>query len=177
MASYNLKFNKDDSVIRHVIIGLLADMNNKIYWYNQVSNEERKKIDVPFYYTFAGDEGLMHDYFLLDDLVDPEKKKAITNYECVPRCILELENMGIDSASLVNKFVRGTYTKLEEDDTMRQYVAQMQLIPVQISFNATLVIDSQLDQFKATEKLIKRLYKNNFYNVDVGTLQDGTYRV
>ena len=30
MATYNLKFNKDDSVIRHLIVGLLADLNEKM---------------------------------------------------------------------------------------------------------------------------------------------------
>ena len=30
MASYNLRFNKDDSVVRHVIVGLLADLNSKL---------------------------------------------------------------------------------------------------------------------------------------------------
>ena len=33
MASYNLKFNSDDSIIRHLVIGLLADLNNKLYFY------------------------------------------------------------------------------------------------------------------------------------------------
>ena len=33
MATYNLKYNKDDSVIRHIIIGLLADLNSKLSFF------------------------------------------------------------------------------------------------------------------------------------------------
>ena len=51
MATYNLKFNKDDSVIRHVIVGLLADLNKNVSFYRQVDNDTRAEIDVPFYYS------------------------------------------------------------------------------------------------------------------------------
>ena len=40
MATYNLKYNKDDSVIRHIIVGLLADLNSKMSFYRQISNDE-----------------------------------------------------------------------------------------------------------------------------------------
>ena len=64
MATYNVKFNKDDSVIRHVIIGLLADLNNKVYFYRQLDNDNRVEVDVPFYYAIAGDEDFLKDNFL-----------------------------------------------------------------------------------------------------------------
>ena len=51
MATYNLKFNKDDSVIRHLIVGLLADLNKKVSFYRQLDNDTRAEVDVPFYYS------------------------------------------------------------------------------------------------------------------------------
>lgn len=54
MATYNLKFNKDDSVIRHVIVGLLADLNDKLSFHRQISNDERAEIDVPFSMQYLG---------------------------------------------------------------------------------------------------------------------------
>jgi hypothetical protein len=176
MASYNLKYNSDDSVIRHIIIGLVADLNNKIYLMNQTSNETRVKIDIPFYYSFTGDEDVLYDYFLLDDSLDPEKKKAIANYDVVPRGIVNMTSSGIDSASLLNKYVRGTYQKLE-DGQMKAYVAQFQMIPFIMNFDCKIWVDTQLDLFRVTEGLIKKLYKTNNYNVDVGHVEDGTYRI
>ena len=41
MASYNLKFNKDDSVVRHIVVGLLADLNSKLSFWRQINQDER----------------------------------------------------------------------------------------------------------------------------------------
>lgn len=176
MASYNLKFNRDDSVIRHILIGLCANLNKKIYVMNQISQEERKKIDVPFYFSFTGEEDVLYDYFLLDDSVDPERKKAIGNYDVVPRGIVNVNSFNVDSSALLNKFVRGNYQK-EVDGQLKSYVSQLQMIPVIMSCDCKIWVDTQLDLFRITEKLIRTLYKNNLYQVDVGHIEDGTYRV
>ena len=55
MATYNLRFNKDDSVVRHLIVGLLADLNKKVTFWRQLDNETRSLVDVPFYYSITGD--------------------------------------------------------------------------------------------------------------------------
>jgi len=175
MSSYNLQFNRDDSVIRHIIIGLCADLNKKIT-YTQVVNQQLTKIEVPFLYSFTGDEDFLHEYFLLDDSIDPGKTKAIGNYETKPRGVVNLVSVSIDSSALLNKYVRGTYQKLV-DGKMKAFVSQFQMIPMNMTFNVKIVVDTQLDVFRILEKLIKKLYKNNAFNVDVGTLEEGTYRI
>ena len=177
MGSYNLRFNNDDSVIRHIIIGLLADLNSKVFFWAQTDADTRKKIEVPFFMSITGDEGWINDYFMFDDLEDPDHNTAIGTYEKLPRGIVYPTSMSIDSGSLLNKYVYGTYTKLEADNKLRSYRAQFQSIPVNMSFNCELFIDSQLDIFKVVESLIKKLYKSNSFNVDVGAPQDGTYRL
>jgi hypothetical protein len=176
LASYNLKFNKDDSVIRHIIIGLVADLNKRLYLMNQVDNETRHKVDIPFYYSFTGDEDVLYDYFLQDDQLDPERQKAIANYDVIPRGIVNMTSSGIDSASMLNKYVRGHYTKLV-DGQMKSYVAQFQMIPFMMNFECKIWVDTQLDLFRVVEKVVKKLYKSNQYNVDVGHLEEGTYRI
>lgn len=174
--SYNLKFNKDDSVIRHICIGLCADLNNKLYFLNQIDNETRDKVDIPFYYSFTGEEDTLYDYFLLDDSLDPERNKAIANYEVIPRGMINITSVSVDSQSLLNKYVRGEYQKLEEGQ-MKSYVSQFQSIPLIITFDCKIIVDTQLDLFIALEKVIKNLYKKNQYSVDVGHPEDGTYRI
>jgi len=182
MPSYNLKFNKDDSVIRHIIIGLLADLNDKVYYMTQLSNDERVKIDIPFYYTLAGDDNFIRDHFLFtseefkNNYGDKVTNKAIGNYDSIPRAVVQLTSLTIDSGALVNKHSRGKYEKLD-GSSLKSFSSEFEMIPVNMSFDVEVLLDSQLSIFKTTEALIKKLYKNNDFNVDVGHLEEGTYRI
>ena len=177
MATYNLKFNKDDSVIRHIIVGLLADLNSKVYYFIQRNEDTRERVTIPFHYSITGSEAFLYDNFLQDILNDPDSTRAMGNYNKLPIGIVNMTSLNIDSASLVNKYIRGTYTKEMPDQTMRSFVSQFQMIPVTMNFDVTVKVDSALDQFKIAESLIKTLYKNNQFNVDAGALNEGTFRL
>ena len=181
MATYNVRYNKDDSVVRHLIIGLLADLNNKVYFYRQIDADNRVEVDVPFYYSIAGDEDFLKDNFLFltkDGLgCRPDGAKADGNYEPVPRGIVTLQSMNVDSSKLVNKRITGHYAKLNQAGAMEGYAAEFEMIPINMSLSVEIVTSSQLDNFKITEMLIKRLYKSNYYNVEVGHLNEGNYRI
>lgn len=181
MATYNVKFNKDDSVVRHIIIGLLADLNNKVFFYRQLDNETRVEVDVPFYYAIAGDQDFLKDnlLFLTKDGLNctPGDIKVDGNYDVVPRGVVNFTGMSIDSSKLVNKRTRGEYAKLNEEGAMEGYTAEFQMIPVNLQFDVEIITSSQLDNFKITEMIIKRLYKSNYFNVEVGHLNEGTYRI
>jgi len=181
MATYNVKYNKDDSVIRHLIIGLLADLNNKVYFYRQIDADTRVEVDVPFYYSISGDEDFLKDQFLFltkDGLnCAPGDVRADGNYDIVPRGVANLTSMSIDSSKLVNKRTRGEYAKMNDQGAMEGYTAEFEMIPVNLSFDIEIITSSQLDNFKITEMIIKRLYKSNYFNVEVGHLDEGTYRI
>lgn len=177
MATYNQKFNKDDSVIRHIIVGLLADLHNKVYYHIQRDESTRELIQIPFHYAITGSEAFLYDNFLQDSLLDPNKQAAMGNYNKLPIGIVNMSSLNIDSASLLNKYIRGSYVKEMPDQTVRSFISQFQMIPVTMNFDITIKVDSNLDQFKIAEALIKTLYKNNQFNVDVGALQDGTFRL
>jgi len=181
MATYNVKYNADDSVVRHIIIGLLADLNNKVYFYRQIDADNRVEVDVPFYYAISGDEDFLRDnlLFLTKDGLGctPEDLKADGNYDVVPRGIANMSSMSIDSSKLVNKRTRGEYAKMNQNGAMEGYTAEFEMIPVTLSFDVEIITSSQLDNFKITEMIIKRLYKSNYFNVEVGHLNEGTYRI
>tara|TARA_R110001592_G_scaffold192795_1_gene439712 strand:+ start:7587 stop:8384 length:798 start_codon:yes stop_codon:yes gene_type:complete len=180
MANYNLKYNKDDSVLRHVIIGLLADLNDRVYFYIQRSNTSRVKIEIPFYYTISGDDNFLHDNFLFDEIDDPGENIAMGNYDSIPRGVVTLSSVSVDSGSLVNKYVRGSYSKLvttNQQELLKNYTAEFQMIPINLNFDVEIIIDNQLNCFKITEALFKLLYKNNNFNVEVGHLEDGVHRL
>lgn len=181
MASYNVKYNSDDSVVRHIIIGLLADLNNKVYFYRQLDNNNRVTIDVPFYYSITGDDQFLRDNFLFStvDGVDclPEPAMADGNYDKIPRGVANLDSIQIDASKLVNRRIRGNYTKLNDQGAMEGYNAEFMMIPITLSFDIEVLVSSQLDALKITEMIIKKLYKSNYFNVEVGHLNEGTYKI
>lgn len=181
MANYNQKFNSDDSVIRHIIIGFLADLNTKLYFHRQLSNNERVVVDVPFYYSITGDDQFLRDQFLFSTAsgpnCTPDKAHADANYDVVPRGIVNLSGITIDSGKLVNKRTMGNYTKMNPEGIVEGYVAEFDMIPITVSFDIEILVSSTLDSFKITEAIIKRMYKSNYFNVEVGHLEEGNYRI
>ena len=181
MATYNLKFNKDDSVIRHVVVGLLADLNSKLSFFRQISNDERVVVDVPFFYAVSGDENFLKDAFLFSNVngpgCDPDGQYADGNYDKVPRGIVNLTSFAVDPAKLVNKRNMGQYSMMNESGLMEGFVAEFEMIPCVIGVDVEILVSSQLDLFKVTEAIVKKMYKANFYNVDAGHLEEGTYRI
>lgn len=181
MATYNLKFNKDDSVIRHVVIGLLADLNSKLSFWRQITNDKRVEVDVPFFYAVSGDENFLKDNFLFSNIngigCDPDGEFADGNYDKVPRGIVNLTSFAVDPAKLVNKRNLGNYNRLNEQGFMEGFVAEFEMIPVVLGVDIELLVSSQLDLFKITEAIVKKMYKANFYHVDAGHIEDGTYRI
>jgi len=181
MASYNLKFNKDDSVVRHLVVGLLADLNNKLSFYRQVSNDQRVEVDVPFYYSVTGDENFLRDNFLFSTALGvncvPDGEKADGNYDQVPRGVVNITSLNVDPSRLVNKRNLGQYAVLDKDGIMQSYVAEFSMVPITIGIDVAITLSSQLDLFKVTEAIIKKMYRANYYNVEVGHLEEGVYRI
>lgn len=181
MASYNLKFNSDDSVVRHLIVGLLADLNNKLYFYRQLDNNTRAAIDIPFYYAITGDDQFLRDNFLFTTAsgpdCHPDEAFADGNYDVVPRGVVNFTSLAIDSGNLVNKRNMGEYTKMNTSGAMEGYTAEFEAVPVTIGVDVEILVSSMLDSLKVTEAMIKTLYKSNQYSVEVGHLNEGTYRL
>ena len=181
MASYNLKYNSDDSIIRHLIIGLLSDLNNKIWFQRQISADSRVDIDVPFYYSITGDDQFLRDNFLFttpsgEDCY-PDPGFADGNYDVVPRGVASLTGISIDSSKLVNKRIMGNYTRLDEEGSMQAFSSEFEMIPITLTLDVEVLVSSMLDSLKVSEMIIKRLYKSNYFNVEVGHLDEGTYRL
>ena len=36
MSAYNQEFNYDNTIIRYIIVALLAELKDKVYYYNQI---------------------------------------------------------------------------------------------------------------------------------------------
>ncbi len=167
MSAYNAEYNKDLSYIRHIIVALLNELNNKIYFYNVIDEDTKMKIDIPFYYSVTGQERFLLDKFLFDNI---EEGKAIGDYERVPRGVIQLDSASIDSGALINKFVRTQIIRPYKGQ-LKTFALSTQAIPLSMNFTTTVIVNNNLELFKVTEALISRLYKNNLFYVDFGGFQ------
>jgi hypothetical protein len=166
MSSYNLEYNKDEVVLRYVIVALLADLRDRIYFFNY-KDEAKVKINVPFFYSVTGNERFLLDAFLFGA---EDNHEAVGDYDVVPRGIIALSSAAIDAGSLTNKFVRTEFIK-EFNGELKTFSLNTMFVPMLMGFNCTVITNSNLEMFKATESLISKLYKNNNFYVDLGGFQ------
>ncbi len=169
MSVYDLHFNKDDVTIRNILIGLLATMHNNIGWFNQLSSkiEDSRKINVPFYFSTTGSERYLQDNFLNNIDYDPENLKAETFYNKIPRGIVELSSINIESSNITNKYVRMNYQKEDLDGNLNTFNSEAFWVPITFSLDVKVYLDSILDQLKCTESIIRAFFKSKSYQIDV----------
>lgn len=167
MSAYNQEFNKDNTILRYMIVALLAELKDKVYYYNQIDEDTLKKIPVPFFYSITGDGRFLMDNFLYDA---EAKGKAIGDYETVPRGIVQLTGISIDSGNQTNKFARGEFVS-EWEGILKTFSLETNFLPLNVSFDCTVVCSSNLEMLKVTESLMSKLYKNNLFQVDLGMMR------
>jgi hypothetical protein len=174
MSAYNQEYNKDNTILRYMIVALLAELKDKVYYYNQIDEDTLKKIPVPFFYSITGDGRFLMDNFLYDA---EAKGKAIGDYETVPRGIIQLTGISIDSGNQTNKFARGEFVS-EWDGILKTFSLETNFLPLNIAFDCTVVCSSNLEMLKVTESLMSKLYKNNLFQVDLGMMRvQGSFAV
>jgi len=168
MSVYDLHYNKDSSVIRTIIIGLLSTLQNHVGWKNQIGPnvEDHIDISVPFYFSITGTERYLQDNFLNNIDFDPASINAEAMYSQIPRGVIDLTGINIESQSIVNKYVRINHQVQEDDGSLNTYNTEAFWVPIILDFSCEIAVDSILDQLKCAESLIKSFYKSKTYQVD-----------
>ena len=164
MSLYNQEFNKDNVVLRYIIVATLAELKSQLYYYNLV-DDKRVKINIPFYYSTTGEERFLQDNFLYDTV---DQGKAIGDYELVPRGVLQMQGFSINTDELTNKYSTANYTILCKDGLVRTLKADTNFIPITMNFDVTIVLTNMLEILKVSEALVSKLYKTKLFYVDLG---------
>lgn len=164
MSAYNQEYNKDNTILRYVIVATLAELRNKVYYYNQIDEDTLVKINVPFYYSVTGNERFLADNFLYDAKA---AGKAEGDYEVVPRGVLQLNSLAIDSGNQTNKFTRGEFVR-EYEGQLRTFSLETNFLPLTMTFGVTVICSNNLEMLKVTESILNKLYKTTIYSVDLG---------
>lgn len=161
--AFNHTYNSDDSIQRSVIVGLANFLNDKIQFSNVWSDTDIKLVRVPFFYSFSGDERFIQDY--ATNWSDCMPNFIEGNYDYIPRGTFTLTGTNVLSGNLTSRFVRGYYTKVV-DGELKRYNSYINSIPLSMTFNARVIVDSQLDIFRVTESLIENLYRTGVFRVN-----------
>jgi hypothetical protein len=147
------------------MVGLINAMSNKIYYQNVLSDASRKIVNVPFFYNFSGDERFMQDYF--SDWSDCIPQGIEGNYDVIPRGSLSITGISILSGNLTSRFVRGNYVR-EEQGELRGYNSYLNSIPLNLTIDVKILVDTSIDSFKITQAIVREFYKTMVYRVNFG---------
>ena len=150
MNNYNQKYNKDDVFIRSMIVCLLAEMNKKIYYYNREDDGSVTKITVPCLYSITGSERFLRDEFYYDAL---EEGKAFGDYERVPRCVVSLSGINVNTAEQTSKYNRTRIVR-ESNGVLRTCLLNVEWVPVSLSFSCKVICSNNIELFKITECIV-----------------------
>jgi len=166
--AFNQQYNTDNVLLRSVIVGLLDLLNTRLQ-INQVVDNVTTVIPVPFFYQKYGSERFLQDFFI-NFMKHPEEScngpQIIEGgIEPVPRGILSLSGISVNSASLTSKFVRGTYNK-EIDGEVKAFSSMLNIIPLALTFDVQIISNTLIESMKITQEAIGAFYKAAKFNVD-----------
>lgn len=178
---YLEKFNSDDIHARSVIAGLLSYMNQEVFILNTWSNEDggQEIVEVPFYYSMTGDERYLQDFFAhtWNGCLKPGLEG---NFDSYPRGAVKLDSMAINTGSMTQRWIRGTFNRviknLDDDgnvvsENLEAFNAYFNSIPETMTFSVEVMTDTMTDAFKIQQTIIEVFYRSAvFYTTFKGVL-------
>lgn len=177
---YLEKYNSDDVHARAIIAGLLAYLNQEVFILNTWNKEDKEQeiVEIPFYYSMTGDERYLQDFFA-HTWNKCLQNKLEGNFDAIPRGVVKLDGINIETGSLTQRFIRGTFNRIinkSEDgiiktENLESFNAQINSIPVSMDFSVELRTATITDAFKIQQTLIEVFYKSKtFYTTYKGMM-------
>ena len=148
------KFNYDDVFFRDLSVCLLATLEGKISWVNRFSSGPVEVV-APIYYSMTGNEDFLMDSFQSDIASDAQPLEI--NTDEYPRGHVTLKSWRIKSDEFANpnQWLRMV---VEDEDEIRKVLTKIRALPIQASFEMTLLINSEIDTFKASQAIMNTLW-------------------
>lgn len=150
----------NDVFLRCVIVGFLAFLKNRFSWTNRFESGD-KQVNIPFYYTLTGDNRFIMDAFKDDFPQD----RVDSNTDQVPRGVLHLKNWAIKADEFTNPNVEILFEQ-EVDDELQELYANVKAVPIKLTFGVEVVIDSEIDVFKAWQTFMDNMWIYKFFTFD-----------
>lgn len=86
-------------------------------------------------------------------------------YMSLPRCLVELDGLSIPTEELTQPFVRGTYERKLEDNTIVGMNAEMRRLPIEIKLKCKYVLSNFNESVILLEEIMSKLVFMKYYNV------------
>lgn len=171
MSGFLEKYNVDEVFLRGIIVGLLRSLNEKVT-YTQINQQQQiLQVYIPFFYSMSGDETFLQDFYMDYLDCDGNSPFAEGNYDIIPRGVVTLTGVNIETSGLTNGYVRATYNIEDLQGQMKAYSAYTTSIPLSMSFDIKLRADTLLDTFKIFQAVIQTFYKVFSFNVEFGGMR------
>lgn len=153
-------YNYDDQFFRMINVALAKTLSMGIRWINRFG-DKKIRVMVPFYMSMAGDERLIFDAFV-DDIVD---KRVELNTDQIPRGVITLNSIATlgDEFANPNQFLS---KEVKIDQQYRKIFSKVKAIPLSITYNISIVVDTELDAYRVSEKILKVLFNYMHFSVD-----------
>lgn len=147
-----------DNYFRNLIISVLKILNEKIYYTVVYDDNKVEEIKIPFFYEMTGDQNLLIEYFY--DIHSEINYNIAGNYSDIPRGIVRLNGVSVNTSSLTNRFVRGKYEVYNPvTKNIETRVSNINLIYLTVNFTVEIVVDNKFFLFEVLEKIISNFYK------------------
>ena len=163
------KYNSDDILIRSIIAGVLNLLNNNIK-YNQIWDANiSEEIVLPWLFDMgnSSSERFIQDNYTFFGRYNPclgEAQKIDGNFDVYPRGILRYQSTQIDSDNICNRFVQGTYTKID-NGVISTYRSFLYSIPITVNFECTVLVDNFTNLLKIEQSIRESLFRNRTFYV------------
>lgn len=150
-------FNYHDVFFRDMTIAFIKNFRQKIWWFNRFS-DKTVLVTVPFYYSMTGDERFLLDAFT-DDVVD---KRVELNTDIIPRGHTTINSITPNFSELANPHT-WIKSQIETEDETYRIVSKVMAIPITVSFDVEILVDSEIDAFKCLSKVLNTLQIYKFF--------------
>ena len=153
-------FNYNNIFFRMLHISLAKTLNKRIRWINYFK-DEKKCVLVPMYLSFAGSERFLLDSFL-DDVTD---QRIELNTDQIPRGIITPTSFSSISDEFANPNIYvAKNTKIHNE--YKKIISKIFAIPIMVSYEIEIRVDSEIDIYKASEKIMDLFFNYRTFNMD-----------
>lgn len=165
--NFNDPYNFSDVYLRNVAVGFWAFLKNKLTWKNHSQEHGTYDVILPVNYALMGDERYVLDAFF-DDVPD---KRVNMNTDQVPRAVMSITNWEVLNEDFSNPNVWHNVLVLsdsveadEEEEELIQIASQIKWVPLKLTIQVDVLIDNELDVFKAWQCMMKVFFMYKYFN-------------
>jgi hypothetical protein len=163
------KFNMEDVFFRDLTVCVLDTLEGQVNWVNRFSSGD-VNVNVPFYYSLAGDERFLLDSFS-DDVVSNNRYVEL-NTDIIPRGHITLTSYDIRADEFANPNV-WLKMVIENQTEIKKMLTKVRAVPITAKYDLVILLNSEIDTFKCSQAIIDTLwlyrfmyFEYNFMNID-----------